>query len=243
MAIVTGAASGLGAVIAHAFQRAGYRIAVADIDFEKASEVACRIDPSGESAIALALDVTKKADFEKALSLLVQRWDAVQVLVNNAALTVAQRTMEITPDEFDAVLAVNVRGTFQGSQVFGAHFVKNGHGRIINMTSLAGQNGGTTAGAHYSASKAAIVALTKVFARDLGKDGVTVNAIAPGPLDLPQLHALVSAERLAELRAAIPVGKVGDPNFVAGMVVQLAAPDASFVTGATWDVNGGIYMR
>ena len=150
---------------------------------------------------------------------------------------------EIRPEEFDAVMAVNVRGTFLGCQVFGAHFRDRGHGRIVNLASLAGQNGGTATGAHYAASKGAILTLTKVFARDLVADGVTVSAIAPGPLDTPMVHRTVPPERMAGLRAAIPVGAIGDPRFVAALVVQLASPEAAFATGATWDINGGLFMR
>ena len=165
------------------------------------------------------------------------------MLVNNAAVTVARPVMEISPEEFDEVIAVNLRGTFLGCQVFGAYFRDAGHGRIVNMASLAGQNGGTATGAHYAASKGGIVTLTKVFARDLGKAGVTVNAIAPGPLDLPIVHKTVPAERFAEFKANIPVGDIGDPAFVAQLVLQLASPESGFVSGATWDVNGGLFMR
>jgi 3-oxoacyl-[acyl-carrier protein] reductase len=158
-------------------------------------------------------------------------------------MTVARPVMEIPPEEFDAVMAVNVRGTFLGCQVFGAHFRDQGHGRIINLASLAGQNGGTATGAHYAASKGAILTLTKVFARDLAAGGVTVNAIAPGPLDTPMVHRTVPADRLEALKANIPVGDIGDPRFIASLVAQLASPEAAFVTGATWDVNGGLFMR
>ena len=153
------------------------------------------------------------------------------------------RSWDITSAEFDAVMAVNLRGTFQACQVFGKYFRDRGYGRIINMASLAGQNGGTATGAHYAASKAGIIALTKVFARDLGKFGVTVNAIAPGPLDLPMVHRTVPADKMAELRQAIPVGDIGNPAFIGRLIGELASPDAAFATGATWDVNGGLYMR
>lgn len=243
VALVTGAGNGLGAVIAGTLHADGYRVAVADIDEAAAGRVAAGLDAGGNSAIAIRLDVRSKADFEAARADLVARWGSVQVLVNNAAVTVAKPVMEITADEFDAVLAVNLRGTFLGCQVFGAYFQSAGHGRIVNMASLAGQNGGTATGAHYAASKGGIMTLTKIFARELGKDGVTVNAIAPGPLDLPIVHKTLSPERLAELRKAIPVGDIGDPGFIARLVLQLASPESGFVSGATWDANGGLYMR
>ena len=243
VALVTGAGNGVGSAIAAGLHGAGYRVAVTDLDAAAAAAVARQLDPAGTTAMGLALDVREKPAFERALATLLDRWGAAHVLVNNAAVTAARPVMQITPEEFDAVLAVNVRGAFLGCQVFGAHFQGQGHGRIVNMASLAGQNGGTQTGAHYAASKGAVLTLTKVFARDLAGAGVTVNAVAPGPLDTPAVHRTVPPARMGQLRANIPVGNIGDPRFVAALVVQLASPEAAFATGATWDVNGGLFMR
>lgn len=243
VALVTGAGAGLGTVLAGALHAAGCRVVLTDTDEGGAIAAATALDPTGETATAMLLDVREKADWQRALARVQERWGSVQILVNNAAMTVARPVMEIEPDEFDAVMAVNVRGTFLGCQVFGAHFKAQGHGRIVNLASLAGQNGGTATGAHYAASKGAILTLTKVFARDLASGGVTVNAIAPGPLDTPMVHRTVPPERLAQLKTGIPVGEIGDPRFIAALVVQLASPEAAFATGATWDVNGGLFMR
>jgi 3-oxoacyl-[acyl-carrier protein] reductase len=166
----------------------------------------------------------------------------VQVLVNNAVLTRAVPVLDITLDDWDQVMAVNARGTFAASQILARRMKAAGYGRIVNMASLAGQNGGT-ATAHYAASKGAIITLTKVFARDLAPFGITVNAIAPGPIDSPMVRALVPADKMAGMVAGIPVGRLGDAAFIADMVVRLAARDACFVTGATWDINGGLFMR
>jgi 3-oxoacyl-[acyl-carrier protein] reductase len=141
------------------------------------------------------------------------------------------------------VLAVNAGGTFTGCQIFGRYFKTRGYGRIVNVASLAGQNGGTSTGAHYAASKGAILTLTRVFARELAAFGVTVNAVAPGPLDLPSVHRLVPADRLAAVIDSIPVKTLGDAAFVADIVARLAARDAGYATGATWDINGGLLMR
>lgn len=243
VALITGAAQGLGQIIAQAFLDAGYKVVVTD-----ASEVRARSGASGlvgdpGQLLALKLDVTSKADFEAALAAAEGHWGGVQVLVNNAALTPTTPVMQITADEFDRVIGINQRGTFFGCQVFGAAFARAGYGRIVNLASLAGQNGGTASGAHYASSKAAIIALTKIFARELGPSNVTVNAIAPGPMELPSVRAAVPAERLAAIIETIPVKRLGNPRFVANLAVQLASPDADFTTGATWDVNGGIFMR
>ena len=243
VALVTGAAGGLGVVLSAGLHAAGYCVALADLDVEAATAAALALDPSGRTAAALHLDVRDKPAWQDALAWVIDRWGAAHVLVNNAAMTAARPVMDIEPAEFDAVMAVNVRGTFLGSQVFGAHFRDQGHGRIVNLASLAGQNGGTATGAHYAASKGAILTLTKVFARDLAAAGVTVNAIAPGPLDTPMVHRTVPPDRMPALRANIPVGAIGDPRFIATLVVQLASLDAAFATGATWDVNGGLFMR
>ncbi len=243
IALVTGAGRSLGEIITRALHGAGYRVAVADIDDGNARRVAESLDASGATAMAIHLDVRRKEDFQAALATLKETWGGAHVLVNNAAMTAARPVLDITPEEFDAVIAVNLRGTFLGSQVFGTYFRDAGHGRIVNLASLAGQNGGTATGAHYAASKGGIVTLTKVFARDLGKYGVTVNAIAPGPLDLPIVHQTIPAERFADFKANIPVGDIGNPDFIGRLVLMLAAPDAGFVSGATWDVNGGLFMR
>jgi 3-oxoacyl-[acyl-carrier protein] reductase len=243
VALVTGAGGGLGAIIARAFHRAGYRVAFADLNGQAATSAARDVDAGGATAIGVSLDVRSAAQFEAARDDLIARWGSLEVLVNNAALQVATPLFDITPEEFEAVLTTNVSGTFIGSQVFGRHFKAAGYGRIVNLASLAGQNGGTATGAHYAASKGAIVTLTKVFARDLAAFGVTVNAVAPGPLDLPSVRRLVPPEKLAPLIAGIPVQALGDPEFIADIVVRLAARDAGFTTGATWDINGGLYVR
>ncbi|WP_044562895.1 SDR family NAD(P)-dependent oxidoreductase [Azospirillum sp. B4] len=243
VALVTGAAAGLGAAIARGLHAAGYRVAVADIDQAAAQALAAELSPAGDTAAGFGLDVRLQADFERVRDAMVNRWGGIGVLVNNAAMTVARPVLDITPEEFDAVVAVNLSGTFIGSQVLGRYFKARNYGRIINIASLAGQNGGTATGAHYAASKGGILTLTKVFARDLAPYGITVNAVAPGPLDLPSVRRTVPADKLEQMVKTIPVGTLGDPAFVADMVVRLAAPEAGFTTGATWDVNGGLYMR
>ncbi|WP_042698263.1 SDR family NAD(P)-dependent oxidoreductase [Azospirillum sp. B506] len=241
--LVTGAAQGLGRVIAEQFLAAGYRVALTDVAEGAVREAAAALDPSGNAVLPLVLDVTRKADFSAALDAVLARWGALHVAVNNAAMTPMTPVMQITPEEFDAVLTVNLRGTFLGCQMFGAHLAKAGYGRIVNIASLAGQNGGTASGAHYASSKAGILTLTKIFARELAAGNVTVNAIAPGPMELPSVRASVPPERLETLIGMIPVKRLGNPAFVARMAVELASSDADFTTGAAWDINGGIFMR
>lgn len=241
--LVTGAARGLGEVVARRFHDAGYKVALSDVAVDAAEALARELSRDGSSAFAVRLDVTSKADFEAARDALLDRWGAIDALVNNAGASKVVPVMDITAEQFDQVIDVNLRSVLFGCQVFGQHFATQGAGRIVNIASLAGQNGGSATGAHYAAAKGGAITLTKVFARDLAAYGVTVNAISPGPLDLPIVHESVPAEKLEKVIAAVPVGRLGSAAYVADVAVLLASADAYFATGACWDINGGLFMR
>lgn len=240
VAIVTGAAGGLGRAISRRLVQEGFRVALTDIDAEGLAEAASGI--AGET-MTVVLDVREPASFEAAAEAAAARWGGVGVLVNNAALTRTTPLFEISPEEFDAVTAIALKGTFIGCQVLGKHMRSHGYGRIVNMASLAGQNGGAATGAHYAAAKGGIITLTKVFARDLAASGVTVNAISPGPLDLDSVRALLPPEKLEAVIQTIPTATLGDPDYIAKLVALLADPAATSATGATYDINGGLYLR
>ena len=241
VALVTGGSGGLGAAIGKRLLAEGFRVCLADIDEAALERTASKL-PAG-NLITHRLDVTQKRDFAAAAQELVARWGGVGGLVNNAALTRTTPLFEISAEEFDAVTAVALKGTFLGCQTIGALMRDCGYGRIVNLASLAGQNGGAATGAHYAAAKGGIITLTKVFARDLAAAGVTVNAISPGPLDLDSVRALLPAEKLEAVIRTIPVGTLGEPDYIARMVALLADPQASSATGATFDINGGLYLR
>ncbi|AME28549.1 SDR family NAD(P)-dependent oxidoreductase [Burkholderia sp. PAMC 26561] len=241
--LVTGAARGLGAAIARRFHDAGYCVAIGDIAFDAAQELARDLSPDGASAIPLALDVTQKADFESARDAMLAAWQHVDVLINNTGASKVVPVMDITAEQFDQVIQVNLRSVLFGCQVFGQYFADAGIGRIVNIASLAGQNGGSATGAHYAASKGGVITLTKVFARDLASRGVTVNAISPGPMDLPIVHESVPADKLNAVIQSIPVGRLGSDDYIADAAIMLAAENAYFANGACWDINGGLFMR
>jgi len=244
VALVTGAAQGLGYVICESLLSAGYCVVVSDIDADSAQQAAQRLDNSKQKCISTKLDVMRKDDFISALAFTIETFGHCDLLVNNAAMTPTTAVMDITPEEFSQVLDINLRGNFLGCQVFGQYFADKGFGRIVNLASLAGQMGGTASGAHYASSKAGIMTLTKIFARQFADKGVTVNSIAPGPVDVPSVREKVPADKLENIiNNLIPVKAMSNPQFIGSMVVMLAAVEANTVTGATWDINGGIYMR
>lgn len=179
IALVTGAGQGLGFAIAGRLFAAGYAVVVTDISLDRAQSAANALDASGERVLALKLDVGSKADFEAALADTLQRFGALHVVVNNAAMTMTTPVMEISLEEFNRVMNLNTSSIFAGCQVFGAHMAGAEYGRIINMASLAGQNGGTATGAHYAASKGAIVTLTKIFAKELARRGSRSTPLPP----------------------------------------------------------------
>ncbi|WP_426357529.1 SDR family NAD(P)-dependent oxidoreductase [Pseudocolwellia sp. HL-MZ19] len=244
IALVTGATQGLGYVICESLLKAGYKVVVTGPNLVRAEKAAKELDSEGKNALATELNVINKNDFKDALDFTIEKFGHCDLLVNNAAMTPTTAVMDITPEEFSEVLDINARGNFLGCQVFGQYFVDQGFGRIVNLTSLAGQMGGTASGAHYAASKASIITLTKIFAREFAGKGVTVNAIAPGPIDVPSVRDKVPADKLEHIiNNMIPVKAMSNPGFIGSMVVMLAADEADTVTGATWDINGGIYMR
>jgi 3-oxoacyl-[acyl-carrier protein] reductase len=231
--VVTGSARGLGEAVARRFAADGDHVVVADVDVEGAEHVAAEI-----GAEAAEHDVRSLASWER----LLDRAGRVDVLVNNAARTVIRSFWEIDVDEWDDVLATNLRGTYLGCRVVGAHMRDRGSGRIVNLASVAGQNSRAVTGVHYASSKAAIIALTRHAATELAGSGVTVNAVAPAAIDGPMV-ATVAPERLEAMLRTIPVGRLGRPEEVAAAVAYLASDAAGFVTGATLDVNGGMLMR
>ncbi|MES2250834.1 MAG: SDR family NAD(P)-dependent oxidoreductase [Pseudomonadota bacterium] len=237
VAFVTGAGQGLGAAIARGLAQAGARVAVADIDGANAQAVVAEVN-----GLALSLDVRDEQAFNDRFAQAVAHFGGVDILVNNAARTPTTSLWDITPAEWDDVLAINLRGSFFGCRIAGKHMRERGVGRIVNLASLAGQQVSSATGVHYAASKAGLLALTRAFAQELAPHGVTVNALAPAAIDSPALAAL-PPERQQALKAGIPLGRFGLADEVAAAVVYLASPAAAFMTGATLDLNGGRFMR
>ena len=240
-ALITGAGHGCGEAIARELHAGGARVAVSDVDTVSAAEVARSLDPEGRTALPLVLDVREKAHFERARDALVATWGKIDIVVNNAGYAKRTPTQDISPEEFDEIVAINMRSVFLSCQIFSEHMRPHGYGRIVNITSLAGQNGGTVASPHYAASKAGAIMLTKYFARYLAGSGVTVNAISPGPIDTAK--ARLSAEQIARVEGEVPIGRFMHVSEIAAAAALLASDRGGFFVGATLDMNGGLYLR
>lgn len=242
VALVTGAGQGIGAVVAHTLHREGAKVVVADVRLDAARATSATIDPNGATSLAVELDVRSRESVSRAFEIAQGALSRVDILVNNAAVTAQGSVWEIEPAEWDEVLAVNLRGTLLCCQIAGPAMAERGFGRIVNLSSLAGQQGGAVAGAHYAASKAGVLVLTKILARELAPNGVTVNAVVPAAIRGPVMDTM-PAERLATLERSIPVGRFGEPAEVAELVAFLCSTHAGYITGAALDINGGLGMR
>ena len=242
-AIVTGAASprGLGKATARLFAEHGGRVALLDLDAQKAAQAAAEI---GDGHLGLACDVTRRPECDAAMAAVEDAFGQINILVNNAGITQPLKMMEIGPDDYDAVLDANLRGTLNMSQAAIPHMRGRGAGSVVNMSSVSAQRGGGVfGGPHYSAAKAGILGLTRAMARELAPDGIRVNAICPGFIDTDITAGRITDEMREQIRSAIPMGRVGEASDVAGCALFLACDLSAYVTGSEVDVNGGSHIH
>ena len=236
--IVTGAGSGIGRGIASAFAAEGAAVAVADIDAKAATETAATLKEAGAQALAVAMDVTSPADVDRAVAETLAEFGGLDVLVNNAGIAGMHEFLETSPEDFEKVLRVNLIGTFLCAQAAAREMVSRGYGRIVNVASISGQRAGWGRTA-YGTSKAAIIQLTRQIALELAQDGVTANAIAPGPVDTPLTARDHSPETRAAYRHAVPAGRYGQIEEMAAAVLFLASEAAAYINGHTLNIDGG----
>ncbi len=237
VALVTGSSRGIGRAIALAFAQAGASVGVT---YRSREDEALEVARECGDALALPLDVTSRADVQRAVELVLERWGRLDVLVNNAGYLKQEPFETISEESWDHTLNVNLKGPFLCTQVVQPVFERQGSGCIINVSSVGGQFGGPKA-PHYAASKAALLAFTKSSARLFAPQGVRVNAIAPGFIRTEMIADLLSDEQEAEIAAGLPLGRIGEPRDVADAALYLAGA-ADFVTGAVINVNGGQWM-
>jgi 3-oxoacyl-[acyl-carrier protein] reductase len=240
VAFVTGAARGIGLAVATALNQRGASVAVADVDLP-ALETATQ--SLGDRALAVEADVSRQVDVRRAIERTVDHFGALDILVNNAGICPLCDFADVTEEEWDRVLAINLKGAFFCCQAVLPHVRRSGpRGRVVNISSVAGQSGGVLAPIHYSASKAGLIVLTKTLARILAPDRATVNCVAPGTTATDLTDAWAEDMR-EQVRATIPLGRLGQPEEIAEAVCFLVSDRAAFITGATLDVNGGLFIR
>ena len=239
VALITGATGGIGADLAHAFAAAGARVGVAGRRGDRLDAVAGAIRAADGDAVAIELDLTDRDSIEAGVSGLVKAFGRIDILVNNAGLGTNHDAIDATETEWDELFAVNVRGLFFASQSAARHMLAQGSGRIINMASQAGIVG-IRRHAAYSASKAAVIGLTRVLALEWSADGVTGYSVAPTWVYTPgTADRLDDPVFLASVLERIPVGRVASTGDVAAAVLYLASPAAAMVTGTVLTVDGG----
>jgi 3-oxoacyl-[acyl-carrier protein] reductase len=240
VALVTGAAQGIGKAVALLLARNGADIVVSDINLEKAEETANEIRSIGRKALAVKVDVAHWNDVEQMVEVILEKFAKIDILVNNAGITRDKLILRMTEEDWDAVLDVNLKGTFHCTKAVVRHMAKQRSGKIINIASVVGEMGNASQ-ANYSASKAGVIGLTKTIAREFAQRGININAIAPGYIETPMTEVLPEKVK-EELKKLIPMERLGKPEDVAEAVLFLASEESSYITGHVLNVNGGIYM-
>jgi 3-oxoacyl-[acyl-carrier protein] reductase len=240
VALVTGASQGIGRACALELARQGAHVALAARNLEKLTAVAAEIAAAGGTAQPFELDVASEESIKAGAKAVVEHFGKVEILVNNAGITRDILALRMKRKDWDDVLSTNLTGAFLLTQAVMSSMVKNRWGRIINVTSVVGETG-QAGQANYAASKAGLIGLTKSLARELASRTITVNAVAPGYIETAMTLVLTPEQQEANLKY-VPLGRVGTEPDVAHAVAFLASEEASYITGHTLDVNGGMYM-
>ncbi len=239
VALVTGAAQGMGRATARQLHERGAAIALNDINPERAQAAA---DELGERAVAVPADVTDAASVGGMLRTTTETFGHLDILVNNAGILYSTPFEQIPEDEWRRTIDVNLTGVFLCMQAAAATMKPRGYGRVVNLSSSAGKSVSTLGGAHYTASKAGVLGLTRAAAKELAPHGITVNAVCPGLIDTEMVQSNVSPERLEAYRTSFPIQRIGRPDEVADLICFLASEQAGYITGAAVDINGGDLM-
>ncbi len=241
IAIITGAAGGIGFATARKFCREGARVVVADISRERVDSACAQLAQSGDvDTFGVVVDVTRRASIDAMVAAVKERWGRIDVLVNNAGITQDARLVKMTESQFDRVIAVNLKGVFECSQAVADTMILQGSGVILNASSVVGLYGnfGQT---NYAATKAGVIGFTKTWARELGPKGIRVAAVCPGFIATPILDTIPESV-MQKMVEKVPLGRLGRPDEIADVYCWLASDEASYVNGAIIEVSGGIQL-
>lgn len=239
VALVSGAAGGMGAAVARSLSQLGATVVLNDLTVESLQQLGQNLTTP---SISIAADVTKKPEIESMVKSIEMRLGSVDILINNAGVLRPTKIVEIGEDEWDFVVGVNLKGTFLLSQAVIPGMRSRGWGRIVNLSSTAGKNVSTMGGAHYTAAKAGVLGLTRHIASEVADDGITVNAICPGLIDTDMTRRTITAAQADDYAASFPIPRLGRPEEVADLIAFLATDRAAYITGASLDINGGDLM-
>jgi len=238
VALITGAARGIGAAITERFLLAGACVVLVDVDADEATQTARRIDPAGQRSLVLAVDISKEIDTQSMARQSVERFGTIDILVNNAGIVGPNKPLvEVSVEEWDRVTAINLRGVFLCCKAVLPIMMKNRYGRIVNVASIAGKEGNPNL-TPYSATKAGVICLTKALAKEVCTLGIYVNCLTPAVIETPILKQLTQPQ-IDYMTSRIPMGRVGKPQEVAALIHFLASDDCSFTNGACVDISGG----
>ena len=240
VSVVTGASQGIGEAIALDLAQNGAEIVLVDIQKEKLDNVARKITDAGGKASSYEADVSNTGHVEDLVDALILNHGAVHHLINNAGITRDNLLMRMKEEEWDSVMAVNLKGVFNFSKALIRHMIRNRYGRIVNISSVVGLIG-NPGQANYSASKAGVLGFTKSLAREVASRGITVNAVAPGFIQTAMTESLPEAVQ-KQFLGVIPIGRFGTPQEVAQAVRFLVSDQASYITGQVININGGMFM-
>lgn len=240
VAVVTGSARGLGKAMVLKMIAEGAKIVITDINYEACLAVKAEIENAGGTAIAVKCDVTKREEVAALVQQTLQSFGKLDILVNNAGITRDAQMIKMTDANWDAVMDTNLKSMFLCCQAASQPMIGQGYGRIINISSIAGEEG-NFGQANYSAAKAGAIGFTKTLSKELGRKGITVNAVAPGFI-LTEMSNAIPEKVKEQLIARIPLARAGHPDEVASAVLFLASDEAAFISGHVLNVNGGMYV-
>ena len=238
VAVITGGATGIGKITVDKFLNEGAKVICWDINTEAGKQLLA--ENGGRSLKFQKVNTVNKAEVEKAVTDIMDTYGRIDILINNAGITRDATLKKMTSEQWQSVLDVNLTGVFNCTQAISAHMVEKGSGKIVNASSVVGLYG-NFGQSNYVATKAGVIGLTKVWARELGRKGITVNAVAPGFIATEMVET-IPEKVIADLESKTPLGRLGKPEDIANAYVFLSSEESSFINGATLSVDGGLVM-